>query len=86
MGEMFNEWREMKREKKRANQSSSTDLLRERGVEFESHNNGVHLVVRSAGKVIDFWPSTGKFIVRGGKTGRGVFNLLRTVTPKGLVP
>lgn len=82
MGEMFNDWRAMKRQKKRENLVNSTDLLRERSVEFESHNGGVHLIVRGAGLVVDFWPSTGKFIVRGGKTGRGVFKLLRLVAPE----
>lgn len=82
MGEMYADWRAMKREKKASNLASSTDLLRERGVDFEQKNDGVHLIVSGAGKVVDFWPSTGKFIVRGGRTGRGVFNLLRIVQPK----
>ncbi|MFK2876938.1 hypothetical protein [Rhodanobacter hydrolyticus] len=82
MGEMYADWRAMKREKKASNLASSTDLLRERGVDFEQKNDGVHLIVRGVGNVVDFWPSTGKFIVRGGRTGRGVFNLLRIVQPK----
>jgi hypothetical protein len=82
IGEMFDGWRELRREKKRSNQSNSTELLRERGVEFESKNSGVHLIVKGNGRVVDFWPSTGKYIVRGGKTGRGVFKLLRIVQPK----
>lgn len=82
MGEMFNAYRTVRAEKKRDNLASSTELLRERGVQFEQKNDGVHLIVRGAGKVVDFWPSTGKFIVRGGRTGRGVFNLLRIVQEK----
>jgi hypothetical protein len=82
MAEDFRAWDEAKREKKADNLAKSTAILSERGIEFESKNNGVHLIVRGAGKVVDFWPSTGKYIVRGGRTGRGVFNLLRIVQPK----
>lgn len=77
MGEMFNDWRAMKQQKKRDNLALSTDILRQRGVAFESKNNGVHLIVSGGSMVIDFWPSTGKWIVRGGCSGRGVFPLLR---------
>ena len=77
MGEMFNDWRAMKQQKKRDNMALSTDILRQRDVLFESKNGGVHLIVHGAFTVIDFWPSTGKWIVRGGRSGRGVFKLLR---------
>jgi hypothetical protein len=82
LGEIFEGWRDQRREKKAGNRASSTALLQERGVQFESKNDGVHLIVRGNGAVVDFWPSTGKFIVRGGRTGRGVFKLLRIVQPK----
>jgi len=82
LGELFGAYRESRREKKRDNLDSSTQLLIDRGVQFESKNFGVHLIVRGNSKVVDFWPSTGKFIVRGGHTGRGVFKLLRVVEEK----
>lgn len=79
MGEMFNDWRAMKQQKKRYNMASSTDILRERGIPFESKNGGVHLIVKAANMVVDFWPSTGKWTVRGGRTSRGVFKLLKFI-------
>ena len=79
--EMWREIRKERREKKRNNRKSSTDILLENGIKFESKNNGVHLVIdtsnrRTRGKIIDFWPSTGKWIVRNGKKGRGIRRLL----------
>jgi hypothetical protein len=61
------------------NRESSPRILAERGVSFESKNEGAHLIVTIGGMVVDFWPGTGKFITRGAKpkTGRGVFNLLK---------
>lgn len=64
-------------ERRAANRQSSADLLRERGIKFDSKNDGAHLVVSHGEHVADFWPGTGKFILRGGRAGRGVFNLLK---------
>lgn len=64
-------------ERRATNREASIKLLTTYGVEFERKNGDVHLIVRHDGRVIDFWPSTGKFIERkNGRTGRGVFNLL----------
>lgn len=35
------------------------------GVSFTEHNNGYHLVIQGAARVIDFWPNSGKFHIRG---------------------
>ena len=61
------------------NRASSPEVLRRHGVEFETKNDGAHLIVTMGDMVVDFWPGTGKFITRGtsSKTGRGVFNLLK---------
>lgn len=77
VGELYRAWGEDKKRKKESNQEYSTNLLIQKGVEFESKNWGNHLVVTGKNCVIDFWPSTGKFIVRGVKHGRGVRNLLK---------
>lgn len=62
------------------NRASSPKVLRYYGVPFETKNGGAHLICKSGGKVVDFWPGTGKWIVRGtDKSGRGVFALLRHV-------
>lgn len=78
IGDTFKALKEVNREKKQDNLAKSTSLLVERGVAFESHNGGVHLVVSGSKGLIDFWPSTGKYITRySRKDGRGVHNLIK---------
>jgi len=81
VGDVFREMTKYKKAKRADNTTKSTQLLEDRGILFESKNDGAHLIVASRGYpslVADFWPSTGKWIVRenGGK-GRGVFPLLK---------
>ena len=68
--------REISREKKLSNQEFSTKLLDKMGVDYESKNNGIHLIVFNDEDFIDFYPSTGKWIPRGGKASRGVRKML----------
>ena len=81
--ELADEYRSMdaiKKAKKASNLEQSTNLLKLEGIDFESKNNGVHLIVTDFnGNLIDFWPSTGKWIVRNGKTSRGIQNLIRYI-------
>lgn len=78
LGELFGAMREASKDKREQNTEKSTQLLVDRGVNFDSNNYGRHLVVKDSGLIIDFWPSTGKWTVRGsGKYRRGVFNLLK---------
>jgi hypothetical protein len=53
------------REKKLRNQSSSAAMLSKNNISYESKNDGNHLVVHGENMTVDFWPSTGKFIIRG---------------------
>ena len=62
------------RMKKQANKRYSTNLLMEKGIAFESRNDGLHLVIRTSRGNINFFPSTGLY--NGAVKGRGVFNLL----------
>jgi len=80
MGDDFRAWNKVKQEKKRSNLETSTQLLIDNNISFKSHNYGVHIAVVGNNEIIDFWPSTGKWIVR--KTnikGRGIFKLLRRI-------
>jgi hypothetical protein len=72
-------WSQESAERRAGNRDSSAAVLAERGITFESKNSGVHLIVTHGEKVADFWPGTGKYIVRGGRQGRGVFNLLKAI-------
>lgn len=76
-GDDFKAWNEVKKAKKLNNMESSTEILEGRGIEFEAKNGGTHLIVQHNGKVADFWPSTGKYNVRGSSQyRRGVYNLI----------
>lgn len=80
MSATFRAMKEHSKQKKRSNLKSSTELLIERGIEFQSCNEGLQLVIRGAVHTWDFWPSTGKFVQRKTlKKGRGVFNLLKQI-------
>ena len=77
MGDMGDYWRDvrpaMKEESQRrrsSNRESSSRLLTEAGISFESKNEGSHLIVSGQGAVVDFWPGTGLWIVRGSKERR----------------
>lgn len=74
MGSWFADESKVKRAKNREN---SSEILRENGFEFESKNDGAHLIVTFKSRIADFWPGTGKYSLRGsGKYHRGVFNLM----------
>jgi hypothetical protein len=80
MAEVFNEWRAMKAEKRCANRHASAGILSKSGIVFETKNDGAHLVVLAGHCVVDFWPGTGLWIVRGGtKRRRGVRKLVHFV-------
>lgn len=78
IGEVFAALHQRNKLKKESNKEKSTRLLTERGIPFISKRFGTYLIVSGCTSLIDFWPSTGKFISRDGTAkGRGVFNLLK---------
>lgn len=83
--EEWKEYKEIKKEeariKKSQNQKNAFRLLDENKIPYEIKNGGIHLVVDGR---IDYYPTTGKYIVRGSKErpakyGRGIFRLLEEV-------
>lgn len=83
MGEGWNEYKKERQVKKLNNKENSIRILISNNVYFESRNNEVHLIVKHDGVIVDFWPSTGKFIFRNSSIkGRGVFNLLKKLKVK----
>lgn len=79
---MWRAMRERSAEKRAENREQSARILERAGVKYVARNNGAHLTVTHAGKTVDFWPGTGKWIDRfalSGRpsTGRGVFKLLK---------
>lgn len=79
MGDDFRAWNAAKAAKRAKNRAESTSLLQKEGIEFESRNDGAHLIIHHA-KLghINFWPGTGKFQTATG-AGRGVFKLIKLV-------
>lgn len=75
--EVFSDARKSSQDKREKNRESSANILKEKGINFDVKNYGIHLVVKGKNCLIDFWPGTGKFIARNGKKGRGVFNLIK---------
>lgn len=78
-------WRAMRQrsaEKRAENREQSARILERAGVKYVARNLGAHLTVTHAGKTVDFWPGTGKWIDRFqlsgmSSSGRGVFKLLK---------
>lgn len=78
MAEVFNEMREIKRQKRKSNTAYSTRMLQDSGIEFVSHNAGVHLVLTKGEQFIDYWPSTGLWLLRGkSNKRRGIEKLIK---------
>jgi len=78
LGATFRAMAEHSKQKRAGNRENSAAMLTAAGVVFESKNEGAHLVVHHHTGMIDFWPGTGLWIVRGVKyKGRGVRKLLQ---------
>lgn len=86
MSEIGDMWKDIKEQRKQesqerrtANIANSASMLVENGLVYATNNNGVHLVVTNGrGSTADFWPSTGKFNIRGQREyHRGVRLLIK---------
>jgi hypothetical protein len=92
MADDFNALKSILREqsirKRQHNRESSPQVLDRYGVEYETRNDGIHLIVRGGegnGTIVDFWPGTGKWIARDAtkSSGRGVFRMIEWLGVKG---
>lgn len=69
--------KELSRRKRAGNREASAKNLTEAGIAFEAKNDNAHLIVTAAGMVVDFWPGTGLWVVRGtNERRRGVHHLI----------
>ena len=81
MGDDFAALRKISQEKRANNRESSPKILDQAGLLYMTHNKGAHLVVEGECEIADFWPGTGKWIVRvTQQKGRGVRNLVKALT------
>lgn len=77
MGEMYRAWNDDKKERRKRNLPRNVAALEKYGINFDSRNDGYHLVILHEGKLVDFWPSSGKWRARVEKQkGFGVTSLL----------
>lgn len=73
-------WAAESAERRENNRASGKRILIEAGAAVTDNSGGVHLVAKFGTTVVDFWPGTGRFRVRGSDVdGRGVFSLLKRV-------
>lgn len=84
MGDMYRDMDTISKSKRAANRTNALTILRSKNIDFVIKNNGAHLIVQGTTQIIDFWPGTGKWIVRNGPTGRGIFNMLKNYCNKQL--
>lgn len=67
MGDDFREHREFIRWQKAARMEEILEILGRAEIPFATDNSPEHLILRRAGHILDFWPTTGKWFDR--KTG-----------------
>lgn len=77
LGELFHEKRIESQLRRKHNRTFSAELLTANSIAYYTNNAGVHLIVHHV-PMIDFWPGTGKWLVRGAGNpkGRGVRSLI----------
>lgn len=77
LAQLYTSWKDEKKLRKQANLERNKGLLVKYGVKFEEKNNGLHLILTTNQGMIDFWPSTGKWVHRDSIVTRsGVYRLL----------
>lgn len=78
----FSEQREARKKKRKANKEYNLGFLKRKNIPFVELNNGVHVRLVFDDETIDFYPSTGLYILKDGTRGRGIFNLWKLVKDK----
>lgn len=79
MGDTGEDWAAKKKEsqaRRAYSRKQSPKLLEGAGIQFDSKNEGGHLIVKGNNELIEFWPGTGKWLTKAGKKGRGVHKLM----------
>ena len=78
----FSEQRKARSEKRKSNREYGLEFLKRKNIPFVELNNGVHVRLVFDDETIDFYPSTGLYILKDGTRGRGIFNLWKLVKDK----
>jgi hypothetical protein len=73
----FKERRAKSQEKRADNRKNSRAILDNKNCDYQLMNDGAHLIVKTNSGLVDFWPGTGRWIIRNtGRRGFGVQNLI----------
>jgi hypothetical protein len=64
MIEMYQELRQADSLRRAEKRESAPDQLRAHGISFEERNLGAHIIINNDGRLVDYWPGTGKWISR----------------------
>lgn len=76
--ESWRNYRKDKQTKRQQNKDDSTFLLNQADVSYTEHNDVLHLIIQHNEDIIDFYPSTGLWIVRKKNyQRRGIGKLLK---------
>lgn len=67
------------RKERFAKREAAADCLQKLGINFYTHNRGVHLIVNANGYRIDFWPGTGRWKSYNRREGFGIETLLNHI-------
>ena len=76
VGEDYKALKETRKQKKVSRLERSINRLLDLGIEFESKNDGYHLIIKARNEIYDFYPSTGAYRMRGRAERRGVDRLI----------
>ncbi len=75
-----------RKEKRLLSQQNNLQKIADLGIPFLEKNRGYHLILNINDKLVDFWPSSGKWSIRPGKKGNppvrgvGLENLTKSIT------
>jgi hypothetical protein len=79
MGELYRDLRDSQKEKNRLRAAETPEKLKAAGITWIDKNFGEHFIIMVKKTRIDLWPSTGRWQVTGGKTGRHVDKLIEFI-------
>lgn len=72
IGEMYRDWNQLRKKQKEDNFLKSMEWLQTNKINFESKNNGNHLILIINKNRIDFWPTTNKLKIGNSMRGNGL--------------
>jgi len=76
MREDYDAYRAHSRGKKEKRYEQALIALAVENIHYVKKNDGVHLIINRENHTIDYWPTTGKWKVRNGRSGYGVEKLI----------